>query len=68
MLATLGLAMLMTALPFTRLLEKFLAYQLHKTLGLLVFGMVLARLVLRGQRPAPPALGLAGARPGQAVL
>ena len=68
MLATLGLAMLMPALPFTRLLEKFLAYQLHKTLGLLVFGMVLARLVLRGRRPAPPALGLAGARLGQAVL
>ena len=68
MLATLGLAMLMTALPFTRLLEKFLAYQLHKTLGLLVFGLVLARLVLRGRRPAPPALGLAGARLGQAVL
>lgn len=67
-LATLGLALLMTALPFTLLLAKFLAYQLHKTLGLLVLGMVVARLVLRGLRPAPPALGLSGARLGQALL
>ncbi len=68
MLATLALAMLMTALPFTQLLAKFLAYQLHKTLGLLVLGLVVARLVLRGRRAAPPALGLRGARAGQAVL
>ena len=40
------IAWLMTALPMTRLLEKFVLYQVHKTIGLTVLGLTAARLVL----------------------
>jgi cytochrome b561 len=40
------IAWLMTALPTTELLVKFLSYQLHKSLGLCVFGLAALRLVL----------------------
>ncbi len=52
------LAVLMVWLPFSEMLAKFLAYQLHKTFGLLVFSVVLARLALRALRPAPALEGL----------
>jgi cytochrome b561 len=47
-LVTVGFAVawLMTALPVTELLVKFLLYQFHKTLGLIVFGLAALRLVL----------------------
>ncbi len=66
MLATLALGLLMTALPYSSLLAKFLAYQLHKSLGIIVFLLVLWRLALRARHPAPPGWRLA--RLGQGVL
>jgi cytochrome b561 len=55
--ATAALAPVMVALPFRLLLEKFLAYQLHKSFGLLVPVLLAARLLLRARRgrPAPDA-------------
>lgn len=44
----------MVALPLTQLLAKILAYQAHKTVGLLVPPLVLWRLVLRARRGRPP--------------
>ena len=41
-----ALAWIMTALPVTELLIKFLLYQLHKSLGLCVSGLAAFRLVL----------------------
>jgi cytochrome b561 len=41
------LGWLMVAVPLRDLLTKFLLYQLHKTLGIIVFAAVIARLVLR---------------------
>ncbi len=49
-----GLGWVMVALPFSLLLGKFLAYQLHKTLGLTVAALVLWRLALRWRRGRPP--------------
>jgi len=54
----LGLSVAMVQLPMSQLLAKFLAYQLHKSLGLLVFSVVLVRLALRALRPAPELAGL----------
>ncbi|MCU0887417.1 MAG: cytochrome b/b6 domain-containing protein [Rubritepida sp.] len=73
LLLTLALSFAMVNLPMTQLLAKFLAYQLHKSLGLLVFGLVVIRLLLRAVRPAPELTGLAPrmrrlARVGQGVL
>jgi len=65
-LAALGLGLLMTALPYSTLLAKFLAYQLHKSVGLMVFALVLWRLALRARYRAPPAGPLA--RLGQGLL
>jgi cytochrome b561 len=48
---------LMTALPLSALLAKLLAYQLHKSLGLLAFALTLWRLGLRLARGRPPAAG-----------
>lgn len=67
------LSFAMVNLPMTQLLAKFLAYQLHKSVGLLVFSLVLVRLVLRATRPAPELEGLGArvrgfARVGQAAL
>ena len=49
-----AIAWLMTALPVSELLTKFLLYQLHKSLGLCVSGLAALRLVLAwraGDRP-----------------
>jgi cytochrome b561 len=49
-----AIAWLMTALPVTELLVKFLLYQMHKSLGLCVAGLAALRLVLAwraGDRP-----------------
>lgn len=64
--AALALALLMTALPTSTLLAKFLAYQLHKSLGVMVFLLVVWRLALRARRRAPLAEPLA--RLGQGLL
>lgn len=55
--ATFAIGLVMVALPLTRLLEKIIAYQAHKTLGLLVPPLVLWRLWLLAERgrPAPEA-------------
>ncbi len=51
----------MVALPLTELLLKFLLYQAHKTIGLLVLALMLWRLLLRARRGRPPPLpGLPG--------
>jgi cytochrome b561 len=55
---TLLLAVLMVWLPFSQLLAKFLAYQLHKSFGILVLLLALARLALRARRPAPELVGV----------
>jgi cytochrome b561 len=47
------LGFLMVNVPNTALLVKFLLYQLHKTLGILVAGLVATRLVLRAARGRP---------------
>lgn len=47
------LGLVMVALPLTRLLEKIIAYQAHKTIGLLVPPLVLWRLWLRARRGRP---------------
>ncbi|MBP0465777.1 cytochrome b/b6 domain-containing protein [Roseomonas sp. PWR1] len=48
-----AIGLVMVALPLTRLLEKILAYQAHKTIGLLVPPLVLWRLWLRARRGRP---------------
>jgi cytochrome b561 len=58
-----GIAWLMTALPVTELLAKFLLYQIHKSLGLCVFGLAALRLVLAwraGDHPRGVAAALYG--------
>ena len=52
-LAGFGVGLVMVALPRTLLLEKILAYQAHKTIGLLVPPLVLWRLWLRARRGRP---------------
>ena len=51
------LAWIMLAVPLRDLLSKFLLFQLHKTIGLIVFALVLWRLGLRARagRPATEA-------------
>jgi cytochrome b561 len=53
-----GLAFVMVGLPPRALLLKFTLYQVHKSIGLLVLLVVLARLLLRLMRgrPAPEAM------------
>jgi cytochrome b561 len=55
LLVVLGFAigLVMVALPLTQLLAKILAYQAHKTIGLLVPPLVVWRLVLRARRGRP---------------
>jgi len=70
---TLGLSLAMVALPMSQLLAKFLTYQLHKTFGLLVLIITLARLGYRLTRRAPELTGISppmrrAARWGQGVL
>ncbi len=58
-----AIAWLMTALPTTELLVKFLLYQLHKSLGLCVAGLMALRLVLAfraGDHPRGVAAALYG--------
>lgn len=52
--AAFAIGIVMVALPLTQLLAKILAYQAHKTAGLLVPPLVLWRLVLRARRGRPP--------------
>jgi cytochrome b561 len=59
-LAGFGIAWVMVALPLTELLVKFLLYQAHKTIGLLVLALMLWRLALRWRRGRPAVMpGLA---------
>ncbi|MEO3471262.1 cytochrome b [Roseomonas sp. CAU 1739] len=48
------IGIVMVPLPLSFLLAKIIAYQVHKTIGLLVPPLVLWRLVLRARRPRPP--------------
>ena len=48
-----ALGWVMVATPLRALLLKFVFFQLHKTLGLLVFAMAAGRLLLRATRPRP---------------
>lgn len=43
----------MVALPFERLLLKFLLYQLHKTIGLTVFALAVVQIILHRSRGRP---------------
>ncbi len=43
----------MVALPFRRLLLKFILYQLHKTLGITVFLLAAAQITLHRRRGRP---------------
>lgn len=52
-LAGFAVGLVMVALPLTLLLEKILAYQAHKTIGLLVPPLVAWRLWLRARRGRP---------------
>ena len=67
------LALVMVALPLSALLAKILAYQLHKSLGLLLIPLWVWRLwlLLRRGRPAPvtlPGWQQGAARLGHGVL
>jgi cytochrome b561 len=55
-IAGFAIAWVMTALPATELLVKFLLYQMHKSLGLCIAGLAALRLVLAWR---------AGGRPGR---
>lgn len=48
-----AIGLVMVALPLSQLLAKIIAYQLHKTIGLLVALLVLWRLALRARRGRP---------------
>lgn len=72
--AAFAVGLVMVDLPLTQLLAKIIAYQLHKTIGLLVPPLVLWRLWLRARRarPAPdpsiPAWQHRAAAAGHAAL
>ena len=72
--AAFAVGLTLVALPLTRLLEQIIAYQVHKTLGLLVPPLVLWRLWLRARRgrpeedPAIPAWQRHAAAAGHVVL
>jgi cytochrome b561 len=51
-----SLGWLMVAIPFSALLLKFMLYQLHKTIGLIVFGLTSVRIVIRRRQGVPPGL------------
>lgn len=69
-----AIGLVMVALPLTQLLAKILAYQAHKTIGLLVPPLVAWRLWLRARRgrpddePALPAWQHRAAALGHAAL
>ena len=52
-LSTFGLGLAMVALPLTRMYEKFMAYQIHKSLGLVVIALTVLRLGWRIARGRP---------------
>ena len=67
------LGFVMVAVPLRDLLSKFLLFQLHKTIGLIVLALVLGRLWLRARRGRPATEGLSAreasvAAVGQVVL
>ena len=64
-----ALGLVMRAVPLRGLLSKFLLFQAHKTVGLVVLALVIWRLVLRARlgRPAPSA-GLGRWEPAAALL
>lgn len=47
------LGWLMVAMPLRELLVKFLLYQIHKTLGILIFALVAVRIAVRATRGRP---------------
>ena len=49
-----GLGWLMVAMPLSALLLKFLLYQLHKTIGLIVFGLTSVRIAIRRRQGLRP--------------
>jgi len=51
--AAFAIGLVMVALPLTQLLAKIIAYQAHKTIGLLVPPLVVWRLWLRARRGRP---------------
>lgn len=53
MVSAFAIGLIMVALPLTQLLAKIIAYQAHKTIGLLVPPLVIWRLVLRARRGRP---------------
>lgn len=63
-----ALGFVMVALPFSALAAKFLGYQLHKSLGIIVFVLVLWRLVLRMTRGRPEGEGGWPAAAGHGAL
>ena len=48
------LAVAMVAVPFTQLLLKFVLYQAHKSIGLVVLALALCQLALHWRRGRPP--------------
>src|SRR5271166_6059210 len=52
-LVAFSVSWVMVGWPTRDLLMKFVLYQLHKTIGLIVFALVLARLLLRARRGRP---------------
>jgi len=48
------LGWLMVGVPVEALLAKFLLYQIHKSLGIAAFAIVVLRLAIRMRRPRPP--------------
>jgi cytochrome b561 len=48
-----GIGLYMVGLPFRRLLEKFLLYQLHKTIGITVLMLAGTQIVLHWRRGRP---------------
>ena len=52
-LSAFPLGWLMTAVPLQALLLKFLLYQMHKTLGIIVLACVVARLLMRARTGRP---------------
>jgi cytochrome b561 len=49
----LALGWIMVAVPLAQLLLKFVLYQAHKTIGIVIFGLTLWRLCLRWSRGGP---------------
>ena len=48
-----GIGLYMVGLPFRELLQKFLLYQVHKTIGISVLALALTQIVLHARRGRP---------------